>query len=79
MGNGLDALKESTKYLAVNPRKRNPRIYSYAVNDAVIARIPPSIIEAMARVGWNPFGVYEVVDEELKKEKREQKKAKHGT
>jgi len=73
-----NALAESNRYLALNPRKKNPRIYSYAVNDAVIARIPPSIIEAMARVGWNPLGVYEVVEQELKKEKR-QKKADHGT
>lgn len=66
----MDSLEESKKYAALNPPRRKPRVYSYALNDAIIARIPPSIIEAMNRVGWNPLGVFEVVEEEIRKERK---------
>jgi len=76
----MNALEESAKYAKLNPPRRRPRIYSHAANDAILARIPPSILEAMYRVGWTPLGIYEVADEELRKEKREQRKAKkNGT
>jgi hypothetical protein len=68
-----DFIKESEKYRLLNPPRRRPRQYSHDLAAAVEARIPPSIREAMARVGWNAFGVYEVVEEEIKKEKKAKK------
>lgn len=52
---------------------KKAKVYSHDLVKAVEARMPPSIIEAMARCGWNPLGVYEVVAEELKKEKEASK------
>lgn len=75
----MNALDESNKYAALNPRKGKRKRYPWPVHDAVVARIPPSILEAMNRVGWNVEGVYEVFAEELRRHKREQKKANNGT
>lgn len=69
---------ESEKYRKINealtPRRKKQKIYSHVVNDAVEARIPPSIIATMSRVGWNVFGLYEVVQDEIRKEKRNRTK-----
>lgn len=55
-------------------RTKTPRIYSHAVIDAVNAAIPASIREAMSQVGWNALGIYEVVDETLKQERRNRRR-----
>ena len=52
---------------------KKAKVYSHDLSRAVEARIPLSILEAMARVGWNALGVYEVVVEEIKKEKEASK------
>jgi len=57
--------------ICINGSKK--KVYSYEVQDAILARIPPSIIKAMSNVGWNIFGFYEVMEEELKKEKKAKK------
>lgn len=53
--------------------RKMPKIYSSAVHDAIVDRIPQKIMEAMISVGWNPEGIYELVAEELKLEKRRKK------
>jgi peptide chain release factor 1 len=47
------------------------KIYSYKLEDAIIAQIPKEILDALASKGWNVFGIYELVQEEIKKEKKE--------
>lgn len=49
-------------------------IYSYSLEREIERQIPPSIIEAMNNKGWNAFGIYELVKEEIKKEKKEKSK-----
>jgi hypothetical protein len=49
------------------------RIYSYEVGERVKEQIPQPILDAMTRLGWNAFGIYEVVERELKEEKKRQK------
>lgn len=51
------------------------KIYSNAVCAVTRKAIPFEILEAMGRLGWNEFGVYEVVLDALKDER---KKAKAG-
>jgi hypothetical protein len=55
--------------------KAKPVRYSYNVAGLVESRIPPSILEAMAKLGWNAFGIYEVVVEEIARERRQLKRA----
>jgi hypothetical protein len=50
------------------------KLYSHELNQAVHKRIPGDIVTMMALNGWNAFGIYEVVSEEMKME-RERKKA----
>lgn len=44
-------------------------IYSYRAQDAINAELPELVKRAMELSGWNAFGVYELVKEELRKEK----------
>lgn len=46
------------------------KIYSWTLQEKVNARIPEQIREAAANKGWNVFGIFEVVREELRKERR---------
>ncbi len=52
---------------------KKPRVYSREVTRIVDEQIPAIIREAMYLRGWNAFGIYEVVDEALKDEKRKRK------
>ena len=52
---------------------RKKIIYSYEVEALIEEKIPHSILEAMRYQGWNVFGIYETVQEELKKEKKRKK------
>lgn len=49
------------------------KIYSYYVQDKIKARIPPIILAELSNQGWNAMGIYEVVKEELEKEKKDEK------
>ena len=73
-----DAVVESEKYRKINealsPRRRKKRLYSWEMMRAVESRIPPSVLQAMWAVGWNAFGVYEVVEEEIKREKKNKRR-----
>lgn len=44
-------------------------IYSYEVDALVRARLPKIILDAMENKGWNAFGIYEVVKDELRLER----------
>lgn len=59
-------------------RKRNSMTtrYSYEVSDKVEARIPKEILEVLHKNGWNSLGIYEIVKEELAKEKKKLAKEK---
>jgi hypothetical protein len=46
------------------------KIYSWDLKAKIEERIPKEIIEAMKSQGWNAFGIYEVVLQEIKKEKK---------
>jgi hypothetical protein len=47
--------------------------FSHQLNRAVHARIPGDIVTMMALHGWNAFGIYEVVQEEKKREKEKRR------
>ena len=47
------------------------RVYSNKAHEQIKEQIPISIIKAMAEVGWNVFGVYEIVNKVLKEEKKQ--------
>lgn len=49
------------------------KVYSFQLQENIEARIPKSILDAVRREGWNFFGIYEVVKEEIKKEKKQAK------
>lgn len=44
-------------------------VYNYRSQEAIDAQLPMDVKEAMHLNGWNAFGVYELVKEELRKEK----------
>lgn len=44
---------------------KKPKVYPHEVCDKIDKIIPSQIIQAMAELGWNAFGVYEVVREAL--------------
>lgn len=44
-------------------------VYRYSAQDAINAELPELVKRAMELSGWNAFGVYELVKEELRKEK----------
>ena len=47
--------------------------YSDELDRRVNAQIPGLILQAMHRLGWNALGIYELVAEEIKREKRERR------
>ena len=49
--------------------RKEPTVYSYEVDALVQSQIPKSVLEAMDIKGWNAFGVYQLVKEELRKER----------
>jgi hypothetical protein len=51
---------------------RKPKIYSHESHARITSLLPKEIQEAMAKVGWNVFGIYEVVQKVLKEEKKKQ-------
>ena len=57
------------------PRKQ---IYTFSLQDRVDAELPQKVKDAMNICGWNAFGIYELVRDELKREKQEIKKAKEA-
>jgi hypothetical protein len=70
MGEAYDRLLESEKYLELNKSRRKQKVYPAVVDEAINARIPPTILKAMQSVGWNALGIYEVVADELRREKK---------
>lgn len=46
------------------------KIYSREAEREIERQIPPSILEAMSTKGWNAFGIYELVKEELAADKK---------
>jgi hypothetical protein len=48
---------------------RRKEFFSHELNRAVHMRIPGDIVTMMALHGWNAFGIYEVVQEEKKKQR----------
>lgn len=51
------------------------QIYSFALKEKVDSKLPQRVKDAMNICGWNALGVYELVRDELKIEKRGAKKA----
>lgn len=49
---------------------KKKKIYSREVEKEIERQIPSLLIEAMDHKGWNVFGIYELVKEELAKEKK---------
>lgn len=47
------------------------KIYSNKLEQAIVSQIPREILEALSSKGWNVFGIYELVQEEIKREKEE--------
>jgi len=76
---GLPLRFENLTRVSVMARRKKfgEKIYSWTVSDKIDAQIPPEIIQAMSSKGWNAFGIYELVKEELQKEKRELRELQH--
>jgi hypothetical protein len=51
------------------------QFYSHELNRKVHLRVPGDIVTMMALHGWNAFGIYEVVQEEMARERIEKKEA----
>ena len=49
-------------------------IYPWELHSRILNKLPSEIKGAMQETGWNHFGIYELVKEEIAKWKREQKK-----
>jgi len=49
------------------------RIYSYGLLGRVEEELPQRVKDAMDICGWNALGIYEIVDIEIKRERRDQK------
>ena len=43
------------------------KIYSYEIKAKIESKIPKDILESLSKHGWNVFGIYELVQAELKK------------
>lgn len=52
---------------------KKKKVYSHELVKRVNSRIPDDLILMMQSRGWDALGVYEVVLEEMRREKREQK------
>jgi hypothetical protein len=52
------------------PHPKSRKIYSYSLAALVESQIPAPIREAMNKLGWNAFGIYELVRDEIRIEKR---------
>lgn len=50
------------------------QIYTFGLRDSVEKQLPDKVKDAMRICGWDALGVYELVRDELKIEKREAKK-----
>src|SRR5271166_1053502 len=79
--NYKNCVVESVEYRERNERLRTRKIpkittYPWAVNEKIEFRIPPTILEAMSKVGWSAFGVYEVIKEEIAHYNKDKKKYK---
>jgi hypothetical protein len=56
---------------------RRKVIYSSELNESVHRKIPGLINDAMQRLGWNAFGIYETVRDEINRDmKKKLAKAK---
>lgn len=55
---------------------KKKKIYSFASDEKINVALPQLIKDAFYECGWNAFGVYELVKEILKQEKKEVKKRK---
>lgn len=51
-------------------------IYSHNLDAIVLSQIPQPIREAMDKLGWNAFGIYEIVRDEMERERRQLKRAR---
>lgn len=51
-------------------------VYTYDLQNNIEKKIPKSILNALSEQGWNVFGIYETVQEEIKKINAPKKKAK---
>ena len=58
-------MQESFVYSKLNAL--SDTVYSEELYDAVKMRIPPTVIKDLESMGWNVFGIYEVVKEEMEK------------
>lgn len=47
----------------------NKKLYCYELNDRINDQLPQCIKDAMDNSGWNALGIWEMVDEEIKKGK----------
>ena len=49
---------------------KKKKLYSYELEAAVNKALPERVLEAFRSTGWNALGVYEMVLDEIKKEKK---------
>lgn len=53
--------------------------YSHELTRRIEAKIPSEILEEMKKHGWNVYGIYELVKEELNAEAKIQKQARRNS
>lgn len=70
--------KHELEQIVIKPRFMMVRkqIYSYALRDRVEAQLPQKVKDAMDICGWDALGVYEIVRDEIKRDRQEPNKAK---
>lgn len=51
-------------------RKQKPTRCSYETGRRIEAQLPPEVVAALSRHGWNALGVYDLVRRELAAERR---------
>lgn len=67
----MNKWQESALYEQINREINDEKIiYPQEAYDKILTRIPPTIIKQLTEMGWNVFGIYEVVKDELEKERR---------
>lgn len=55
---------------------KKAKIYTWGAEALITAELPNMLKDAMRLTGWNAFGIYELVKDSIRKDKRRAKKEK---
>ena len=57
-------------------KPKKAKIFTWGAQSLVNAELPNMIRNAMSATGWNAFGIYELVQDSIRKDRARAKKAK---